>query len=217
MAKTPYALRKIPFARNRSLARHAKTVGQLIYASNYLHALFSAIFSHLVMDLGNEDRWAAYDVSRSIWHSLRSDDVQRTVLLGVVRTTMESKPRTSKSLLWALDKAGKLSEYRNDAVHTPFDLVFSSRRPRWEIEPDYSAGLPSRVAKLTRVGHQKLFRLALGDLVQLANYVEGIYSQLADEEPKALPRRPVLRSIQLVQKSPPRSNARQQRKPTPRA
>jgi hypothetical protein len=201
-------LRKVPFARNRSVSTYSETVGQLVFASNSLHAAFAAIFGFLLAEIA-EYRWTGHDVGKAIWNALRSDDLQRSILLAVTRTRMEGRQRLFKSLIWAIQQAGNVSEYRNDAVHTPFVLVRGDGP--WKLEPDNSAGQPSRVQKLNRVGHQKLFRYARGDLVQLTIYLEAIYERLIDRTTTPLPRRPTLRSTQLVQQTPPKSNNRQRR------
>jgi hypothetical protein len=207
MSRTPYALRRIPFARNRSLISYSSTVGKILFASNSLHATFAAIFSNLLA-AQTKDKGAGGDIAHAVWHSLRSDDIQRTVLLATVDATLPQGSKQAKSLTWALKAAGQLSAYRNDAVHTPFELVLESGRAGWHLEPNNAAGLPHRVEKLNRVGHSKLFRHVLGDLVQLTIYVDGIFERMFEVEPRPLPRRPALRSIQLVQQNPPKSGSR---------
>ncbi len=214
MAQVPYAARKIPFAKNRSLVQYSKMVGQMVFVSNTLNADFAAIFRKLASSLSQENRYQLSDGAKSVWNSLRSDDLQRTVLMAFVRGAFSNTSRDIKCLMWAIQMAGKLSEYRNDAVHTPFEMVSNSEIwPKSYLDPDYTAGAPHRIEKLNRVGYARLFRSALGDLVQLTIYVEAILARLDGRAPKKrLPRRPRLRSIQLVQQSPPKSNSHQQQK-----
>jgi len=212
MAKSPYATRK-PRFRNKRASQHAALVGQIVWASNTLHATFSAIFTALLRSISPDEPYKGGDVAGEIWHALRSDDLQRTVLLAAAHSILEDRRRDIKSLAWALQMAGRLSEYRNDAVHTPFTMVLSSWRPwaGWEPSPD-SAGHPHRVAKLHRVGPAKLFRHVIGDLTQLDGYAVAILDRIYAGKPLPLPKRPLLRSIQLVRQSPPQSNKRRRLK-----
>jgi hypothetical protein len=209
MAKTPYAARKSRHGKNRSIANYTALVGQVVYASNELHATFWAIFLQMMKNLTQTETsagWEGYDVAQQIWHSLRSDDIQRTMVKAVAYPLLESKPRERKALIWAVQAAGKISEYRNDAVHTSVVLVTAASWRRGQfVEP--GVGHPQRIEKLRRVGALKLFRLALGDLAQLEWYATAILERMRGER-GPLPRRPTLRSIRLVQQNPPMSNKR---------
>lgn len=215
MAASPYSARKLHNARNRRVAKYTALVGQIVWASNSLHAVFFELFRYSMMSIIQQgSKLRAIDASKAIWDALRSDDIQRTVLKSLVEATFEK--REAKSIIWALDTAGQISAFRNDAVHTPFWLYTSSKAKGIQIGPNSSAGHPSRVSKLDRVGHTKLFKSALGDLVQLRAYAEAIYVKLAFEPANSLPRRPILRSIRLVRQNPPKSNNRQRKKAKPR-
>ena len=139
-----------------------------------------------------------------MWHSLRSDGIQRTILRAAAIKSPTLGERRRKSLLWCLDKAGKISEFRNDAVHTFFEYGPGERGI--EFEPSEWAAPLYRSEKLNRVGYKKLFRFATGDLRQLSEYAISIAGSLLDEKRgwrrHPFPKRPLLRSIQLVQQSP---------------
>lgn len=149
-----------------------------------------------------------------MWHSFRSDDMQRSALRAVLLHSREMSERQRKSYLWTVDAAGRLSEYRNDAIHTAFDFTFENKK--LTLKPG-TAGHPKRVEKLSRVGHAKLFRFLIGDLNQLDDYALSLFEQtvarLRSAKNPPLPKRPVLRSVLLVQKSPPASQRPKQRPP----
>lgn len=209
MANAPYIWRKIIPTDRKILSDYTSLVGQIVWASNALHAKFMLIFEELLTEERVKINFTMRKTAASIWHSLRSDDLQRTVLKATVIERMRQEAPATKSLLWAITAAGKLTEFRNDAVHTAF--VFNKDANKWKMQPNTYAGAPQRVEKLNRVGHAKLFRLLLGDLIQLRIYVDTIYAKLAFEERNTLPKRPLLQSIRLVQQTPPKSSKRQQR------
>lgn len=207
MATAPYIWRRLALADRKVLSDYTSLVGQIVWASNALHAKFMLIFEELLTDEGGKSNFTMRKTATSIWHSLRSDDLQRTVLKATVIERMRQEAPATKSLLWSIAAAGKLTEFRNDAVHTAF--VFNKDANKWKMQPNIYAGAPQRVEKLNRVGHAKLFRLLLGDLIQLRIYVDTIYVKLAFEARNTLPKRPLLQSIRLVQQTPPKSNKRQ--------
>ena len=162
---------------------------------------------HVASGYAKSDRPPHFPMAQELWHSLRSDDAQRAALRAIAKHCTKLTSRQKISLLWAIDAAGQLSEYRNDAIHTAFGLYY--RHPQIKkspIQPYRGAGHPKRIEKLERVGYAKLFRALIGDLNQLSGYVLAIYlgtKEFDHPVPSSLPRRPVMRSVLLVQQSPP--------------
>lgn len=207
MGQPVYLYRKLHAKDRAVLSEYTHLAGLVIWASNALHAKFLRIFEEIMAFDCASNLLIKRRMARSMWHSLRSDDIQRSVLKAAVLESMRDDHQLTKSLIWALNSAGKLAEYRNDAVHTAFE--FNNANSRWTIIPNQYAGAPHRVEKLNRVGYAKLFRLLLGDLIQLRVYIDYVRAKVGGDSELSLPRRPVLKSSLLVQRTPPRSNNRQ--------
>jgi len=64
----------------------------------------------------------------SIWYSTDNDRAQRNMLRAVILANDISEvhprfPNATSDLLWLIDRANALADSRNDAIHTPCDLV----------------------------------------------------------------------------------------------
>jgi hypothetical protein len=206
MGKTPYIYRRLSAKDREILSQYTHLAGLTVWASNALHAKFLLIFEDLLKDV-TTSRAFSQKTARAMWHSLRSDDIQRAVLKALASEVMEQSHPITKSLMWALKSAGKLAEFRNDAVHTAFH--FDDSTGQWRMAPNQVAGAPHRVEKLNRVGYAKLFRLLLGDLIQLRVYTEHLWAKISGDGNFRMPRRPLLQSHRLVQQTPPTSRTRQ--------
>jgi hypothetical protein len=203
MPSRPYS-RRTPYDHVRpALAKYSALIGEVTWASNNLHASLYLLFQGYFPDARN-----TRGMAQEMWHAFRSDDMQRAALRAIFLHSAEISERQRKSYLWIIDAAGRLSEYRNDAIHTAMDLYPNKRR--LVFKPS-DAGHPKRVEKLTRVGHEKLFKFLIGDLNQLDDYALSLFEQTLRKKwahrPDALPKRPVLRSVLLVQKSPPKNQS----------
>lgn len=197
----PYARRRVRGSAGRALERYSALVGEVTWASNLLNGEFLFLLRNL---LARDEK----ELAEQIWHSLRSDDLQRTVVRAAAIKSPRITARMRKSILWALDRAGKLSEFRNDAIHTAFSLQW--KPGGFYFVPDGFASHPKRVDKLERVGYKKLFRTLIGDMMQLWDYVGWINLKTAhwNHEARTMPsaKRPRAQSILLVQRALPKSN-----------
>ena len=209
MANPFYIGRKFSAEDKAILAEYTNLAGQLIWASNALHAEFMAIFGEVFLWDCEANRSIKHRSAQAVWHSLRSDDAQRSMLLAMISEAFEPNHPLTKSLTWTIKSAGKLSEFRNDVAHTPFE--FSKASGKWMMVPNHFAGAPQRVEKLNRVGPARLFKLAIGDLLALRTYADAIHGKLVSRKPTTLPRRPRLQASQLVQRTPPKSSTHQDR------
>ena len=205
-----------------NFAKYTTLAGQVTWASNNLHAQFFYVLCEIFPRKKYHPKgpWRPDGTTaEEIWHSLRSDDLQRTVLRAVAIHSASLTERRRRSLLWAIDAAGTLSQYRNDAIHTEFSLDWGEGLSRTKIKFVPGIGHPKRIERLERVGFSKLFRLLIGDYNQLADYVSAIWLNSMDWEgtqSPPLPKRPVLRSVLLVQKSPPTKNTPKSRSQSPK-
>ena len=192
-----------------ALAKYAALVGEVTYASNAMHATFFLLFQ-MLFDMRQSDSVGA------IWHSLRSDDLQRNVLKAAVEKSHKLRNRPKNAFIWAINKAGKLAEYRNAAIHTAFEYG-PDGKGGFVIEPSDWAVEPRRLEKLLRLGHENLFKLLIGDFTALEEYISHTSEAILgtdDPEPSEhvpLCRRPLLRSIRLEQQRPPPTRTRRRR------
>src|SRR5690349_12325753 len=110
--------RTIPKEWKRPIDRHALTIGQIVWASNYLHTYFHLAF-----------RWAIGDDAKAneMWHEERNDGPQRGLLTTALEGNNNFSPRDRARLLWAVKKAVKLAELRNDLVHLPLVPISITR------------------------------------------------------------------------------------------
>jgi hypothetical protein len=194
-----------------ALNRYTSLVGEVIFTSNSLHTSLLVLLKALFPDDGirvNEIVGDNEEMASDIWHSLGSDASQRGLLCAIVRHSKRLSTRQRENILWAVDAAGRLAEFRNDAVHTAFELEWDELDDpvRAKFRPSEEAP-PRRVQKLQRIGHEKLFKALIGDLNQLRDYITAIWIFVLF--PKGgrprLPDKPVLKSALLIQKNPPNS------------
>jgi hypothetical protein len=203
MRKRPHAIRRIRPDVRPALTKYTSLIGEVTFAYNALHAGFFLAFT-LVVDVPDSP-----DMSSAMWHTLRSDEAQRA-LLRAAASESNALGRWKRGMMWVIDSAGRLAEYRNDAIHTIFEYG-PDGKGGFAINPSDWSAPPKRFEKLERVGYRKLFKLLIGDFNALTDYLAYISGNLivypsgVIHEP--LPRRPRLQSIQHVQRNPPASNS----------
>src|SRR6267142_1784276 len=167
---------------------YTAVIGELVWASNYSHSAFEILFSHVATP-------TEFQTGRSIWHSATSDRGQLQMLAAATERSGRISAKMRANILWAAEKAKKLAESRNDAVHSS-TIVLPKATPV-KIAISELGTKPKRYDKLERtVDLKKRFRLVKGDLWKLGRYVHALWPHLAgfDALPP-LPRRPRLASI----------------------
>jgi hypothetical protein len=123
----------------------ALEIGKLALEWNRLQDYLSLLFSAAI---GSKD-----DVllGYKIWHSSQSDRAQREMLKAAAQVTFDTvtyksaHPKALADALWLLDRAQSLADGRNDAIHSPFILSFSSTA--YSVQPHVFLGHP-RARKL---------------------------------------------------------------------
>jgi hypothetical protein len=119
---------------------YIRTIGSVVNAWNHLQEQMNKLFI-AVTGMSSE-------VATAIWHSARSDSLQRDFLAAAVRATPDdkwlSRSSSAKSdLILLINCANKLSEIRNDAVHAPVSLAIDNAK--LVIIPTYFSGNPRAV------------------------------------------------------------------------
>lgn len=181
--------RRTPNEMKAPLRQYAAAVGELVWASNSTHTEFAILFCHVATP-------NHFAVGRAIWLSSRTDSGQIEMLHAAAKASDASErlsPRMLANILWATNKAKKLAEWRNDAVHS--STVFLTKKNPVKVVPFEIGMLPARYKRLERTPDLKRqFRLVKNDLVQLSVYVRSLWTAI--EFPGVygpLPRRPRLR------------------------
>jgi len=180
--------RRIPKAIQVPLRNYATVIGEVVWASNYAHGAFEILFSHVATP---ED----YQRGRAIWHTATSDSGQLKMLRAAADASEQLSERMQERILWAIDRALKLGELRNDAVHSSTIVLVENGKAK--IAPSDIGTKPSRSEKLRRDDDlKKKFRAVKGDLLQIGQYVHSLWPHVAgfDALPP-LPRKPQLRSL----------------------
>jgi hypothetical protein len=124
----------------------AVELGKLVYAWNLLHEELGQLFECVIVPKRPGCALAA-------WRALENDRSQRLMVEYAVKYAIDLRPEIVEDILWVLDKANKLSETRNNAIHSPYVVVTS---------PD---PLGTRIAPLDFFGHPRAMKLAGKDLV----------------------------------------------------
>ena len=151
---------------------YARLVGEVTMGWNSLHANFLLLFSILlhqepskvVVHAMGTSALGEGNLGPALWHSLTSDDAQRSLLIAVIRLRIADR-RLRENMLWVLDRTGRLATYRNDAAHVYAWDQGTDRRPNVAASPLF--GPPKRVARLIAVGTRRLYRALGVDLRQL--------------------------------------------------
>ena len=177
---------------------YTTVIGELVWASNYSLGAFEILFSHVATP-------TEFQTGRAIWHTATSDSGQLQMLKAATETSTRLSERMRANILWAIERARKLGESRNDAVHSS-TIVLAKTKPATIVLSELGTK-PKRFGKFDRtVDLKKHFRSVKGDLWKLGQYVHALWPQVAgfDLLPP-LPRRPQLASIPKAIAKKPRT------------
>jgi len=115
--------------------RHTKSIGSLLLAWNDLHERLSTLFVNAMG--GNPAHFAR---SFALWHQTRTDYNKRQLLRAAVSNIPASemqprivradgsrsgaRPKLVEEIIWILDNAKKLEDWRDDSAHTPLRYTY---------------------------------------------------------------------------------------------
>lgn len=196
-------------ARDAAKERHFKITGEVVWEWNVLHRTFGYVFTHLL----GENQW---HVSNALWHTPSSDKAQRELLKTAVEWADGVRAPHRERLLWAIEQADKLSTYRNDIVHGHGGFLINDKG----LTTHLSSGQNSfkRVLKHLRIDtpFHDLADALCDDLRRLEHFVAEVWRRMRpmDDKIKASPRRPVMRSLALVDAGLKRTHVPPVRKPS---
>jgi len=187
-ARASTITRRIPKSIRTPLRAYATVIGEVVWASNYAHGAFEILFSHVA----THDNFL---IGREVWHVSTSDSGQLNMLEAATKASERLSERMQERILWAINKAKKLGELRNDAVHSATVVIIENGKAK--IAPSDIGTKPSRSDRL-RLGNDlnKKFKAVTGDLLQIGQYINLLWPHVAgfDLLPP-LPRKPQLKSL----------------------
>ncbi len=180
-------------ARDAAMQRHFMVTGEVVWEWNALHRTLGYIFMSLLGDRQTH-------VSNALWLTPGSDKAQRDLLKTAVDWADGLREVDRERLGWVLDQADKLGAHRNDIVHGYPGFLITENG----LTTHLSSGQNSlrRVMKQQRIDtpFHELMAALCDDLRCLERYAGELSRRLkpVDGKRKPAPRRPVLRSLALV-------------------
>ena len=169
--RTPRVSRRLPAVVSGPIRTYATVVGEVVWASNFSLGAFEILFCHVA-------NHTIFMMGRAIWHCSTSDSGQLQMLRAAAETSERLKPRMRANILWAIEKALKLGELRNHAVHSATIAIPEGRGHR--VAPSSMGTKPSRFDKLAQIQDLKgKFRAVRTDLLQIGQFVNGLWPHIA--------------------------------------
>jgi len=165
--------RRVPKLIQSSARKHARQIGEIALAWN---ALQDALFV-LFWAIATENRYEDYHKAHAIWHTLQSDRLQRELLMAVANANLNLPKRLVGHLKWVVERTAKLSEFRNDAIHTPVRFVPLTSGQAIPIPAEISARKQA-VERLRQTPTAQTWRRVRGDLIVLADFCNAIYGHI---------------------------------------
>ena len=187
--------------------RHAQFIGDIVIACNGLHSFFFICFYHA---LG-----ISFKEAKALWEcGGAGDKQQRNLLRTVVNLIKEEKLRTE--IVWALNAADDIGEFRNTLVHTP--VKFNPRTQ--ELSPIETAAKFAHLQRMHLMQSKKLLTPLIDDVRCLELYMVYVVTGLTSDKPVTLPKRPALLALPLLiqeqnRKSPPETKKGRDPQPPP--
>ena len=170
----------------RKFPKYIFAVGGVVFAWNRLHVQLAEIF----MEITRMPR----QMAQEIWYSVRSDSVQRTLLLAAVvsrpaEAWSTTHPNAKEDIRILIEYINKLSAERNDAIHAP--VGFASDGDVLEIYP--MGNRAKRLREKDVIAEFERCRDIAIELVPYARDIAGSLRHVFDPWPET-PLRYVLRA-----------------------
>jgi hypothetical protein len=105
---------------------YVMALGKVAHAWNYLQEALGQLFC-AVTGLEQDN------AGQAIWHSTSNDRAQRNMLSAALAATQNRRltfglPKAKDDLNWLLEKANKVAEQRNNAIHAPMAVAIGGRQ-----------------------------------------------------------------------------------------
>jgi hypothetical protein len=172
--------------RRAAMNTYVSSVGRVCYSWNRLVEALGRIFVEITkMDL---------QVAQAIWHSVRNDRTQMTMLEAAIKKVPEDRwlprlPRARKDLRWLMKESISLAEARNKAVHTPCSVEFGKNGAVVVSDP-FSGNPPE--TKLSKTTLQDEFECCIEWATCLETFACEVIVSLRSEHSSAWPDTPAL-------------------------
>lgn len=202
-----------PFARD-ALKLHARRVGEIVWAWNFLQSRLFQLFWILTTPTNHK-------IAHGIWHSIQSDKTQRELVMAAAKGALTDRPDRVEDIRWILDRAEALSPFRNAAAHTT--MLFLQTLPATRMVPDFTSSRGGALERLLDAPLDESWQKIKGDLWVLAGFTQYVaYNLHVPETFRTLPNRPHLQSIppsrrqsKQVQDQHRAAKRQRQRRPAP--
>ena len=178
--------------------RHvAAEIGFLARAWNGLHNNLATIFSVLLSP-------SNVNIPLAVWNSASSDRAQREMLSAALKS-WTSFHRNEAPLVdeikWLLSECGKLSDKRNDALHSPINILMDTETFEFRVEANYWQNHPRALKLKGKDVFDEISRYR-AQTECLDRYAINLWMHLKSATP--LPQRPKLPTTGLTRT--PRNN-----------
>jgi hypothetical protein len=206
------ARERVDVARDAAKERHLIVTGEVVWEWNALHRTFGYVFIALVGD-------SQPHVANALWLTPGSDKAQRDLLKTAVEWADGLREVDRERLSWALDQTDRLGAHRNDIVHGYPGFLITENGMTTHLSSGQNAF--RRVLKQQRIDtpFHELMAALCDDLRRMERYVGELWRRCLkpiDGTRNVAPRRPVLRSLALVDAGYKRTHippTRKRRKP----
>ena len=193
-----------------AVKRHARQVGEIIFAWNWLQVWLFKLFWILV----DPDNHA---LAYGTWHTIQSDSTQREMVRAAARARLNIKGKRYllNHVLWILKQADMLATFRNDRAHAAMLFGgFSS------LKPDTISTRKQVLDRLQTEPPEKQWRRVRDDLWGLGYFTNSVAMEIWKPSPMRLPlpRRPRILTKPVAvppPPQPPRQRKRKRSKPPP--
>ena len=185
--------RKPPGTDAKAFRRHAKRVGMAVLAWNDLHANLYLIFWFLIGPSGHPDE---KQVAYGVWHTIQNESTQRDMIKEAATVKLANDRKLLSRITWILEKAERLSPYRNMAAHTAvlFHWI-TGAAPR----PDPWSSRALHRDRYRLIDHDHFWRSLAGDLSALSRYAARLSDDLwRPGHTRSSFRKPALLSLPLI-------------------
>lgn len=164
---------------HKSFRPYATAIGQAALAWNELQETLGNLFNIVVSKEAD-----GLGIALTLWHAIDSDRAQRKMLKDALERITHFRritPAQAGAIGWLLSEANKLSDARNDIIHSPLQSITDSENAKLvEIKPRSFTGHP-RARKLARRHLLSEFRWCRDTAITLSIYCRRTQVALVDD------------------------------------
>ena len=163
------------------MKRHARQVGEIVYAWNSAHGALFWVFWTL---LGK-----GQPVAHGIWHTIQNDSAQLQMLSQLAEKSEAHTISIRKAVVWAVWAMTQLSPYRNNAAHVQMFYHYT------ELLPSDVTSRTNAITRLSQSPVETYWRRLRGDLRAIENYAMDLHISIMMGNARPLTHRPRLQLV----------------------